>query len=91
MIARKKALAGVALFASAAFVLTACAAAEEEAAVEETTTAATEAAASTLSGTLIGAGASSQGSAQETWVAGFQIANPEVTVSYDPIGSGGGR
>ena len=91
MIARKKALASVALFASAAFVLTACAAAEEEAAVEETTTAATEAAASTLSGTLIGAGASSQGSAQETWVAGFQIANPEVTVSYDPIGSGGGR
>ena len=85
MIARKKALAGAALLASAAFVLTACSAAEE------TNTAATEAAASTLSGTLIGAGASSQGSAQETWVAGFQIANPEVTVSYDPIGSGGGR
>lgn len=79
MIARKKALAGVALLASAAFVLTACAAAEEEAT------------SSTFAGTLIGAGASSQGSAQEAWVAGFQTANPEVTVSYDPIGSGGGR
>ncbi|MEJ6506576.1 MAG: phosphate ABC transporter substrate-binding protein PstS [Microbacteriaceae bacterium] len=91
MIARKKALAGVALLASAAFVLTACAAAEEEAAVEETTAAVTEEAVSTLSGTLIGAGASSQGSAQEAWVAAFQTANPDVTVSYDPIGSGGGR
>ncbi|WP_341952735.1 phosphate ABC transporter substrate-binding protein PstS [Salinibacterium sp. TMP30] len=46
---------------------------------------------SELSGTLIGAGASSQQSAQEAWVAGFQTANNNVTVEYDPIGSGGGR
>lgn len=45
----------------------------------------------TLTGTLIGAGASSQQSAQEAWVVGFQNANEEVTVEYDPIGSGGGR
>ena len=45
----------------------------------------------TLSGTLIGAGASSQQSAQEAWVVGFQEANPDVTVEYDPVGSGGGR
>jgi len=44
-----------------------------------------------LSGTLVGAGASSQQSAQEAWVTAFQIANPAVTVEYDPIGSGGGR
>ncbi|MGV8876877.1 MAG: phosphate ABC transporter substrate-binding protein PstS [Rhodoglobus sp.] len=44
-----------------------------------------------LTGTLIGAGASSQQSAQEAWVAGFQTANQDVTVQYDPIGSGGGR
>ena len=25
------------------------------------------------------------------WQAGFQTANPEVTVNYDPVGSGGGR
>ena len=49
------------------------------------------AAPSALTGTLIGAGASSQQSAQEAWVVGFQTANPDVTVEYDPVGSGGGR
>ncbi len=44
-----------------------------------------------LSGDLVGAGASSQESAMAAWVAGFQAANPDVTVSYDPVGSGGGR
>lgn len=44
-----------------------------------------------LSGTLIGAGASSQKAAMQAWQAGFQNANPDVTVEYDPIGSGGGR
>lgn len=44
-----------------------------------------------LSGELVGAGASSQESAMEAWRAGFQSANPDVTVSYDPVGSGGGR
>ena len=44
-----------------------------------------------LSGTLVGAGASSQQSAQEAWVVGFQTAYPDTTVEYDPIGSGGGR
>ncbi len=46
---------------------------------------------STLSGTFNGAGASSQGSAQEAWVAAFQTANPKVTINYDPTGSGAGR
>ena len=27
----------------------------------------------------------------EAWRAGFQAANPDVNVSYDPVGSGGGR
>jgi phosphate transport system substrate-binding protein len=44
-----------------------------------------------LSGQLAGAGSSAQAAAQEAWTAGFQEANPDVTVSYDPIGSGGGR
>jgi phosphate transport system substrate-binding protein len=44
-----------------------------------------------LSGTLSGGGASSQEAAQNAWRAGFQEANPDVTVNYDPIGSGGGR
>ena len=46
---------------------------------------------SDLAGTIAGAGASSQGSAQETWQAAFQTANPDVTVDYDPSGSGAGR
>jgi phosphate transport system substrate-binding protein len=44
-----------------------------------------------LSGTISGAGASSQAAAQEAWRAAFQEANPDATVSYDPVGSGGGR
>lgn len=27
----------------------------------------------------------------QAWIAGFQAANPDATVSYDPVGSGGGR
>ena len=27
----------------------------------------------------------------EAWITGFQEANPDATVSYDPVGSGGGR
>ncbi len=46
---------------------------------------------SDLSGTLAGGGASSQEAAQTAWIAGFQTENPDVTVTYDPIGSGGGR
>ncbi len=48
-------------------------------------------AAASLTGELAGAGASSQESAQEAWRAGFQSLNPDVTVTYDPVGSGGGR
>ncbi|MFR9676871.1 phosphate ABC transporter substrate-binding protein PstS [Streptomyces sp. TR06-5] len=44
-----------------------------------------------LSGTLSGAGASSQDAAQQGWSAGFLEKNPDVTINYDPIGSGGGR
>lgn len=44
-----------------------------------------------LSGSIAGAGASSQAAAMEAWIAGFQTQNPDVTVSYDPVGSGGGR
>ena len=44
-----------------------------------------------LSGTLTGVGSSAMASAQETWVAEFQTANPDVTVNYSPDGSGAGR
>jgi phosphate transport system substrate-binding protein len=49
------------------------------------------AAASDLSGTLAGSGATSQESAQNAWIAKFGEKNPDVDLSYDPVGSGGGR
>jgi phosphate transport system substrate-binding protein len=71
----------------------ACGAANEEPAQSGSTNpnaAATEAAAE-LSGNIAGAGASSQEAAMQAWIAGFGDANPETTVSYDAVGSGGGR
>nr|WP_233251555.1 phosphate ABC transporter substrate-binding protein PstS [Serinibacter arcticus] len=47
--------------------------------------------AGSLSGNLPGAGASSQGKAQEGWIAGFGDLEQGVTVTYDGVGSGGGR
>ncbi|QEO15291.1 phosphate ABC transporter substrate-binding protein PstS [Agromyces intestinalis] len=76
--------APVVLAAAAALVLTSCAA-NEGGATEPTESA------SSLSGTINAAGASSQGSAQEAWIAAFQTANTDVTINYDPSGSGAGR
>ena len=44
-----------------------------------------------VSGEIAGAGASSQEAAQEAWRAEFESANGGATISYDPVGSGGGR
>jgi phosphate transport system substrate-binding protein len=79
-ITRFGALGAIAL--AGAFALSSCAA-NETGTGDET--------GSTLSGTLVGAGSSAQGSAQEAWIAAFQTANPEVDVTYDPTGSGAGR
>lgn len=43
------------------------------------------------SGTLTGGGASSQESAMGAWVAGVSDVAPELSVKYDPVGSGNGR
>ncbi|OUZ07500.1 phosphate ABC transporter substrate-binding protein PstS [Aeromicrobium sp. PE09-221] len=63
--------------------LTACGAGNESGDGDESS--------SDLSGTLNGAGASSQQAAVSAWQQGFQTENSDVTVNYDPIGSGGGR
>ncbi len=44
-----------------------------------------------LSGTLVGAGSSAQQAAIQGWTAGYSALQPDVTVNYDPVGSGGGR
>ncbi|MCU1576304.1 MAG: pstS [Leifsonia sp.] len=75
----------VAILATAAISLTACASNEAAPAATATKTA------SNLTGTLNGIGSSAQGAAETTWIAGFQTGNPNVTVNYDPQGSGAGR
>jgi phosphate transport system substrate-binding protein len=44
-----------------------------------------------VSGTIAGAGSSAQEAAQEAWKAKFESQNSGATVTYDSIGSGGGR
>jgi phosphate transport system substrate-binding protein len=44
-----------------------------------------------LSGKLAGAGSSAQQAAMQAWTSGIQSGNSGLTVSYDPVGSGGGR
>lgn len=78
-----------ALLAASTLALTACASDDNQGAVD--TAGAPESAGPALSGQLAGAGASSQASAMEAWIAGFQTANPDVTVNYDSVGSGAGR
>lgn len=65
--------------------LSACGAANESSAN------AASASNSDLSGTVNIAGASSQEAAVAAWQKGFQTQNSEVTVNYDPAGSGAGR
>jgi len=65
------------------FALAACGAGNEEPSGDSSDTG--------LSGTLAGGGATSQAKAQGVWRAGFQIANPNATLTYDEVGSGDGR
>jgi phosphate transport system substrate-binding protein len=44
-----------------------------------------------VSGEIAGAGSTAQEAAQEAWVAEFVSENSGATISYDPVGSGGGR
>ncbi|WP_282689310.1 MULTISPECIES: phosphate ABC transporter substrate-binding protein PstS [unclassified Streptomyces] len=46
---------------------------------------------SKLSGSLSGAGSSAQDAAMQAMIAGFTNANSGVSITYDPVGSGGGR
>jgi phosphate transport system substrate-binding protein len=69
-------------------VLVACGAANESG---DTGSEGSGSSAEQLTGDLVGAGASSQQAAMQAWQAGFTAAQPQVNLSYDPVGSGGGR
>jgi phosphate transport system substrate-binding protein len=79
---------GIALAASIA--LTACGAANEGGGTTSDN-GGTGSGSEQLSGELVGAGASSQEAAMQGWVAGYSSVQADVTVNYDPVGSGGGR
>ncbi|AWB91180.1 phosphate ABC transporter substrate-binding protein PstS [Aeromicrobium chenweiae] len=65
--------------------LSACGAANESDSGSEA------AAGDSVSGTLNGAGATSQEAAIAAWKKQFQTTNADATINYDPVGSGGGR
>ncbi|HTT96022.1 MAG TPA: phosphate ABC transporter substrate-binding protein PstS [Solirubrobacterales bacterium] len=44
-----------------------------------------------VSGEIAGAGSTAQEAAQKAWIAEFENANSGATISYDGVGSGGGR
>ncbi|RKR75394.1 phosphate ABC transporter substrate-binding protein PstS [Frondihabitans australicus] len=83
----KKRIGSIAAIAAvAAIALSSCAANESS-----TPAASSTSTAKPVSGTINGIGSSAQGTAETTWIAGFQQANPDATVNYDPQGSGAGR
>lgn len=80
-----------AIVTAGALALTACGNDPASDAGSSTSSGDDAAATSDLSGTLAGSGATSQESAQNAWIAKFGEKNPDVDLSYDPVGSGGGR
>ena len=84
----KTRLAAVGIAASGALILAGCGAANETAPAGGS---GSTGGAPAVSGTISGAGASTQQAATQAWVAGFQKTNPDATINYDPSGSGAGR
>lgn len=80
-------IAAAGLAASGAIVLAGCGAANEGSSAGGSSTAPS----ANVSGTISGAGASTQQAATQAWVAGFTGSNPGATINYDPSGSGAGR
>ncbi|MCV2395045.1 phosphate ABC transporter substrate-binding protein PstS [Actinotalea sp. M2MS4P-6] len=90
---RNRRLAATAVMGALALTLAACGSDNPTGATSSSSSSSASAddSASTLSGEIVGAGASTQESAMNAWIAEFQNANSGVTISYDPVGSGGGR
>jgi phosphate transport system substrate-binding protein len=76
---------------AATLALSACGASNETDDAASSGDAGSGSGAESLSGELVGAGASSQQAAMQGWTAAYSSVQPDVTVNYDPVGSGGGR
>ena len=84
----KRLLPVLALVAALAFVVAACGDADDN---SSDGAAASDSSSQEVSGNIAGAGSSAQDAAMQAWIAGLQSTSPDATVSYDPVGSGGGR
>ena len=87
MIRKNLRVAAPAAMLALALALSACGAGNEDSSSDDSAAPSGD----SVSGTLNGAGATSQEAAIAAWKKGFQTANSDVTVNYDPSGSGGGR
>jgi phosphate transport system substrate-binding protein len=84
----KRLLPVLALVAALALVVAACGDADDN---SSDGAAASDSSSQEVSGNIAGAGSSAQDAAMQAWIAGLQSTSPDATVSYDPVGSGGGR
>jgi phosphate transport system substrate-binding protein len=84
-------IAAIGLAATGAMLVVAGCGAANESAPPASSGGGGSSAAAAVSGTISGAGASTQQAATQAWVAGFQDSNPDATINYDPSGSGAGR
>jgi phosphate transport system substrate-binding protein len=81
----------IALLASAAILAIGIAACGSSSDSTSSSSAAGSGESTDLSGEIAGAGSTAQEAAQEAWIANIEAENSGVTISYDPVGSGGGR
>jgi len=87
----KRLLLVVALVAALAFVVAGCGDANDSSSGDSGAAASSDGGSKEVSGNSAGAGSSAQDAAMQAWIAGLQSTSPDATVSYDPVGSGGGR
>lgn len=86
----KRLLLVLALVASLAFAVAACGDANDSSS-GASGAASSDGGSADVSGNIAGAGSSAQDAAMQAWIAGLQSTSPDATISYDPVGSGGGR
>ena len=87
----KRLLLVLALVAALAFVVAGCGDANDSSSGDSGAAASSDGGSKEVSGNSAGAGSSAQDAAMQAWIAGLQSTSPDATVSYDPVGSGGGR
>ncbi|WP_342770096.1 phosphate ABC transporter substrate-binding protein PstS [Xylanimonas allomyrinae] len=83
--------AGTAVFVGALALALAACGSDDPTGTATGTSDSSETPAAAITGTFAGAGSSAQANAIKAWTAAFQGTNPDVTINYDPSGSGAGR